>query len=73
MDKNKKKKCSKTNYQAIGIAVGISLGSGFGTIMFAVTGEAFWIAIGSGIGVAFGPVISKLYTKRCKEKSENNQ
>lgn len=34
--------------------VGVALGAAFGTVLLALTGEAYWIAIGAGVGVALG-------------------
>jgi hypothetical protein len=38
------------------IAHGIWIGSGIGTVIFAITGEAWWIAMGAAFGIVFGAV-----------------
>lgn len=41
------------------LGVGIALGAAAGTILFAITGEAFWIAIGPSIGIVFALIFDE--------------
>ena len=36
------------------IGLGIAIGAGIGTVLFAITDNPLWIALGPGLGVAFG-------------------
>lgn len=36
------------------VGIGAALGTSAGTVIFAISGAAFWIAIGAGIGVTLG-------------------
>ena len=53
-------KPSKDEDREIGLNVGtgVGIGIGIGTVVFAVTGEPFWIAIGPALGAALGAVFA---------------
>ncbi len=42
------------------LGVGIALGAGIGTVLFAITGEAFWIAVGPSFGVMIGLLMGEI-------------
>ncbi len=39
---------------------GVALGVGIGTVLFALTGDAVWIALGTGLGAGFGAAFSSI-------------
>jgi hypothetical protein len=58
---------SMKNVIGLGIAIGAGFGVALGAIVFAVTGEVFWIgsgiAIGVGVGISIGAAMSNLENK----------
>jgi acid phosphatase family membrane protein YuiD len=41
------------------LGVGIALGAGLGSVLFAITDFPGWIGIGAGIGVAIGAAVQQ--------------
>jgi uncharacterized membrane protein YgaE (UPF0421/DUF939 family) len=51
-DSDDERSGSAAGNRMLGIAM--ALGSLFGVLMIAMTGDAYWIALGVGVGVAIG-------------------
>jgi len=43
------------------------MGAALGVVVFAVTGDAYWIAVGAGVGVALG---AGIWGQRSKSSDE---
>lgn len=55
--------------QNSGATVGVStaMGAALGVVVFAITGDAYWIAIGAGLGVGLG---AAMWGQRSKSSDE---
>ncbi|HJQ77176.1 MAG TPA: hypothetical protein VJ948_07930 [Acidimicrobiia bacterium] len=52
-----------------GATVGVwtAMGAALGVVVFAITGDAYWIAVGAGVGVALG---AGIWGQRSKSSDE---
>lgn len=53
----------RTNYQEIGMLVGVIIGSAAGTVMVIITGQAFYFGL-VGVGLALGAGMGAAYDGR---------
>ncbi len=44
---------------AVPAGVGLIFGAGFGTVLFALTGDPVWIGLGAGLGILFGGGVAR--------------
>jgi uncharacterized membrane protein YczE len=47
----------RREWRSVTLGIAIAFGVGLGTVVFAFTGEAIWIAIGPALGVVVGAAI----------------
>lgn len=49
----------------------VLIGGGLGAVLFAITGNAIWVAILTGLGVAVGSILSVLEANRASSRARS--